>query len=40
MSARILISEFMDGPAVDFLRQRFEVDYRPTLVDDGAALES
>jgi (S)-sulfolactate dehydrogenase len=36
--ARILISEFMDAPAVDRLRARFDVDYRPKLVDDAAAL--
>ena len=40
MSARIVISEFMDAPAVAHLRSRFEVDYRPTLVDDTAALET
>jgi (S)-sulfolactate dehydrogenase len=40
VSARILISEFMDGPAVDWLRSRFEVDYRPKLVDDAATLQS
>lgn len=39
MTARIVISEFMDAPAVDALRRRFDVDYRPKLVDDGAALE-
>jgi (S)-sulfolactate dehydrogenase len=43
MSDRIVISEFMDTPAVERLRSRFEVDYRPALVDDadalGAALE-
>ena len=36
--ARILISEFMDGPAVDSLRAAFDVDYRPKLVDEPAAL--
>jgi (S)-sulfolactate dehydrogenase len=36
--ARILISEFMDAPAVDTLRARFDVDYRPKLVDDAAGL--
>ena len=36
--ARILISEFMDGPAVEQLRARFDVDYRPKLVDDPAGL--
>lgn len=35
---RIVISEFMDAPAVERLRGRFEVDYRPQLVDDAAAL--
>jgi (S)-sulfolactate dehydrogenase len=39
MGKRIVVSEFMDGPAVDFLRARFEVDYRPKLVDDAAALQ-
>jgi (S)-sulfolactate dehydrogenase len=37
--ARIVISEFMDTPAVERLRPRFDVDYRPSLVDDPAALE-
>ena len=40
MSRRIVISEFMDGAAVDALARRFEVDYRPLLVDDAAALEA
>ena len=40
MSRRILISEFMDGPAVDALAARFDVDYRPLLVDDRDALEA
>jgi (S)-sulfolactate dehydrogenase len=39
MAARIVISEFMDAPAVEALRGRFEVDYRPKLVDDPPALE-
>ena len=39
MAARIVISEFMDAPAVETLRARFDVDYRPKLVDDAAALE-
>lgn len=39
MAQRIVISEFMDEPAVKSLRARFEVDYRPKLVDDPAALE-
>ncbi|HYC35412.1 MAG TPA: hydroxyacid dehydrogenase [Usitatibacter sp.] len=36
--ARIIISEFMDAPAVEALKARFEVDYRPKLVDEPAAL--
>lgn len=40
MSARIVISEFMDAPAVAQLSARFDVDYRPKLVDDAAALEA
>jgi len=40
VSRRIVISEFMDGAAVDALARRFEVDYRPLLVDDAAALEA
>jgi (S)-sulfolactate dehydrogenase len=39
MASRIVISEFMDAPAVERLRARFDVDYRPKLVDDPAALE-
>jgi (S)-sulfolactate dehydrogenase len=38
MKPRIVISEFMDAPAVEMLRARFDVDYRPKLVDDAAAL--
>ena len=38
MAARIVISEFMDQPAVDGLAAAFDVDYRPKLVDDPAAL--
>ncbi len=38
--ARIVISEFMDAPAVAVLSGRFDVDYRPALVDDAAALEA
>lgn len=38
MPDKILISEFMDAPAVASLQARFEVDYRPKLVDDPAAL--
>jgi (S)-sulfolactate dehydrogenase len=37
---RVVISEFMDAPAVQALVSRFDVDYRPTLVDDASALES
>jgi (S)-sulfolactate dehydrogenase len=40
MSKHILISEFMDAPAVARLEARFDVDYRPKLVDDSAALEA
>ena len=40
MSRRILISEFMDAPAVDGLAARFDVDYRPLLVEDAQALEA
>ncbi|CAB3909620.1 hydroxyacid dehydrogenase [Achromobacter mucicolens] len=35
---RVLISEFMDAPAVDALRQRFDVRYAPELVEQRAAL--
>jgi (S)-sulfolactate dehydrogenase len=35
---RIVISENMDAPAVALLARDFEVDYRPGLVDDPAAL--
>lgn len=34
----VLISEFMDAPAVDALRQRFDVRYAPDLVDARDAL--
>lgn len=34
----ILISEFMDAPAVDALRQRFDVRYAPDLVEQRDAL--
>jgi (S)-sulfolactate dehydrogenase len=34
MAERIVITEFMDAPAVDRLRARFDVDYRPKLVDE------
>lgn len=40
MPQRIVISEFMDAPAVEKLAARFDVDYRPRLVDDASALES
>ena len=40
MTKRVLISEFMDEPAVQVLSQRFDVDYRPKLVDEPSALES
>lgn len=40
MTSRIVISEFMDAPAVERLAAHFEVDYRPKLVDDAAALEA
>jgi (S)-sulfolactate dehydrogenase len=38
VTSRILISEFMDPPAVQVLSQRFDVDYRPKLVDEPSAL--
>src|SRR5690349_6482494 len=38
MTHRIVFSEFMDQPAVDRLAARFEVDYRPRLVDEQGAL--
>jgi (S)-sulfolactate dehydrogenase len=40
MKSRIVISEFMDAPAVEMLAARFDVDYRPKLVDDTAALQA
>jgi (S)-sulfolactate dehydrogenase len=40
MKSRIVISEFMDAPAVETLAARFDVDYRPKLVDQPAALEA
>src|SRR6185369_14617237 len=40
LMALVVISEFMDAPAVERLRARFDVDYRPKLVDDVAALEA
>ncbi|MFO1301937.1 MAG: hydroxyacid dehydrogenase [Burkholderiaceae bacterium] len=35
---RIVVSEFMDLPAVESLRGAFDVDYAPELVDDRAGL--
>lgn len=35
---RILVTEFMDGPAVDELRAKHDVLYDPQLVDDAARL--
>jgi (S)-sulfolactate dehydrogenase len=35
---KIVISENMDAPAVALLARDFDVDYRPALVDDDAAL--
>ncbi len=35
---KIVISENMDAPAVALLARDFDVDYRPALVDDAAAL--
>jgi (S)-sulfolactate dehydrogenase len=35
---RIVITEFMDLPAVEALRSAFDVDYAPELVDDRPAL--
>lgn len=40
MASHILISEFMDVLAVRSLERRFDVEYRPALVDDPAALEA
>ena len=40
MSARIVISEFMDAVAVARLARRYDVDYRPKLVDEPRALEA
>ena len=36
----IVITEFMDGPAVDSLRTHFDVVYDPLLVDQPAALRN
>ena len=38
MRSRIIISEFMDQPAVERLAARHDVDYRPRLVEDATAL--
>ena len=38
MAQRIVISEFMDAPAVESLRAGFDVEYGPQLVDDPPAL--
>jgi (S)-sulfolactate dehydrogenase len=38
--ARIVISEFMDEPAVDWLAACHDVTYDPTLVDDPARLRA
>lgn len=38
MRGRIVISEFMDQPAVARLASRHDVDYRPRLVDEPSAL--
>ncbi|MGO1767736.1 MAG: NAD(P)-dependent oxidoreductase, partial [Advenella sp.] len=38
MSNTIVISEFMDEPAVERLRQVAQVDYRPELVDNPETL--
>src|SRR5260221_3078276 len=40
MSAGIVISEFMNAPEVEALKRRFDVDYRPKLVDDPGELEA
>lgn len=37
---KILITEFMDEPAVESLRARFDVTYDPTLVDNNDALRA
>lgn len=36
----IVISEFMDDAAVDWLRRDFSVTYDPSLVDDGTRLQA
>jgi (S)-sulfolactate dehydrogenase len=40
VSSRIVISEFMDAVAVARLAARYDVDYRPKLVDEPRALEA
>ncbi|HET9576934.1 MAG TPA: hydroxyacid dehydrogenase [Usitatibacter sp.] len=40
MKKKIVITEFMDAPAVERLVAQFDVDYRPKLVDDAPALEA
>ncbi|HEU5323230.1 MAG TPA: NAD(P)-dependent oxidoreductase, partial [Methylomirabilota bacterium] len=40
MKSRIVITEFMDQPAVDRLAARHDVDYRPRLVEDAAAMQA
>ena len=40
VSARVVISEFMDATAVRSLESRFATLYDPTLVDDRGALEA
>ena len=37
---KIIISEFMEEAEVDRLRQRFDVTYDATLVDDSKKLQS
>lgn len=37
---KILITEFMDDPAVESLRARFDVTYDPTLVDNNDAMRA
>jgi (S)-sulfolactate dehydrogenase len=38
--SHVVITEFMDGAAVDALRARYEVTYEPDLVDDGERLRA
>jgi len=37
---RVVISEFMDEPAIDWLRARHDVTYDPSLVDDPSRLRA